>query len=79
MFIKFFFFFFMKTIVIFSCSGTVPECSVFLVLSTPGGKSVARLLNRLIQLDVLDMKANCLFNLTIDGLEVFSVKTGATL
>ena len=42
----FFLFFFMKIIVIFSCSGTVPECSVFLVLSTPGGKSVARLLNR---------------------------------
>ena len=53
---SFFSFFFMKIIVIFSCSGTVPECSVFLVLSIPGGKSVARLLNRLIQLDVLDMK-----------------------
>ena len=70
----FFLFFFMKIIVIFSCSGTVPECSVFLVLSTPGGKSVARLLNRFYNLTFWTFHLIA----TIDGLEV-SVKSGATL
>ena len=46
----------MKIIFIVSCSGTVPECSG--MLRVPGfidaRRKVARLLNRLIQLDVSD-------------------------